>query len=238
MTTQSIPAGAARGLLPTRAKRAAKARVATQKWQWARLPVALLGLLSGALFSGSFFLPWWRFWLYAPQYPKGLRLEISLTGMGGDVAEIDLLNHYIGMGRLADAATFERTYAAYGVALLVVATLLLVAFAGPRLNKVIAIVALAFPVAFIADSNYWLHRFGHDLDPRAPLEIAPFTPQMFGNGQIGQFETFAQPALGFWLCIAGVACAVLAAVLRSKVTASCARAWFCPLLWRSDRRTA
>jgi copper chaperone NosL len=236
MTTQSIPAGAARELLPAGTKRAAKARV--EKWHWARLPVVLLGLLAGALFSGSFFLPWWKFWLYAPQYPKGLRLELSLTGVGGDVAEIDLLNHYIGMGHLADAATFERQYAAYGVALLVVATLLLVAFAGPRLNKLIAIVALAFPVAFIADSFYWLHRFGHDLDPKAPLEIAPFTPEMFGNGQIGQFDTFAQPALGFWLCIAGVACAIASAGLRSKVTTSCGSGWFCSLLWRSDRKTA
>ena len=37
--------------------------------------------------------------------------------MGGDVHEIDMLNHYIGMGHLAEAAQFERHYAAWGVGL-------------------------------------------------------------------------------------------------------------------------
>jgi hypothetical protein len=165
--------------------------------------------------------------LYAPQYPKGLSLVISLTGMGGDVSEIDLLNHYIGMGHLASAAPVERHLAGYGVAAIAVITLALLALAGKKLNKLIAIPAIAFPIVFIADSFYWLYTFGHKLDPRAPLRIAAFTPQMFGNGQIGQFETFAHPALGFWLAIAGVGFALLATFLRSRVCAHCAHAGTC-----------
>ena len=69
-----------------------------------------------ATYVASFFQDWWKLTLYAPQYPHGLRLTISLTGMGGDVHEIDMLNHYIGMGHLAEAAQFERHYAAWGVA--------------------------------------------------------------------------------------------------------------------------
>ena len=62
---------------------------------WDRWAVLVCAVVAVVLFGASFFLPWWRFWLYAPQYPKGLGLTISLTGMGGDVHEIDLLNHYI-----------------------------------------------------------------------------------------------------------------------------------------------
>jgi hypothetical protein len=98
---------------------------------------------------------------------------------------------------------------------------------GRRWNKVVAIPALAFPIVFLADSFAWLYSFGHHLNPHAPLKIAAFTPEMFGNGKIGQFETYAQPASGFWFAVLGVACIVAAAVVRSRVCAHCAQAGAC-----------
>jgi copper chaperone NosL len=196
-------------------------------WDWARGPVLGAGAAAVAFFAASFFVPWWTFALYAPQYPKGLTLVISLTGMGGDVSEIDLLNHYIGMKHLAGAAPVERHLAGYGVALIAVLTLVMLAASGKKLNKLVALPAIGFPVGFLADSFYWLYTFGHQLDPKAPLRIGAFTPEMFGNGQIGQFETFASPAVGFWLAIAGVAFALLATFLRSRVCAHCKHAGTC-----------
>jgi copper chaperone NosL len=200
---------------------------AKPRWDWARWVVVLLGLSGVGFFVASFFKVWWQFWLYAPQYPKGLALDISLTGMSGDVHEIDLLNHYIGMKHLAGAAATERHLAGYGVAAIAIITIALFAIAGRKLNKLVAIPAIAFPVVFLIDSFYWLYTFGHHLDPKAPLHIGAFTPQMFGNGQIGQFETFASPAIGFWLAVGGVACALLATFLRSRVCAHCAQAGTC-----------
>jgi len=191
-------------------------------WDWARWPVLGLGVAAIGLFVASFFLPWWQFWLYAPQYPHGLRLVISLTGMGGDVSEIDLLNHYIGMKHLAGAAPTERHLAGFGVAAISVLTLVLLAFSGRKVGKLAFIPAVAFPIIFLLDSFYWLYTFGHQLDPRAPLHIGAFTPQMFGNGQIGQFETFARPGIGFWLAVAGAGCAVIATFFRTRVCANCA----------------
>ncbi|HEY3495918.1 MAG TPA: hypothetical protein VGK73_14570, partial [Polyangiaceae bacterium] len=77
-------------------------------------------------------------------------------------------------------------------------------------------VAAAVPLGFVADFSYWLYRFGHDLNPRAPLRLEPFTPAMFGNGVIGQFMTFARPELGFWLALACVGLAVLLVALRER----------------------
>jgi copper chaperone NosL len=196
-------------------------------WNWARWPVVGCGVSAIGAFAAAFFVPWWHFWLYAPQYPKGLELLISLTGMGGDAHEIDLLNHYIGMGHLESAAPLERRIAGYGVAAICVVTLAALTLAGKKLNKLVAIPAISFPVVFLADSFYWLYRFGHALDPHAPLRIAPFTPQLFGNGQIGQFETFAQPEIGFWLACAGVALAIVGTVLRARVCAHCTSAGTC-----------
>jgi hypothetical protein len=189
--------------------------------------VVALGVMAAGLFAASFFFPWWEFVLYAPQYPGGLKLVISLTGMGGDVHEIDLLNHYIGMKHLADAAPLERHMAGYGVAAVCVMVIVALTVAGKKLNKLVAIPAIAFPVIFLVDSVYWLVTFGHDLDPKAPLHIKAFTPQMFGNGQIGQFETFAHPALGFWLALGGVALAVASTFVRSRVCAHCNHAGTC-----------
>jgi len=216
MTTESLPP-----LALHRATRTSPGFRAT------RAVPFLLALVGAVAFVFAFKLPWWKFILYAPQYPHGLRLEIALTGLAGDVHEIGMLNHYIGMKHLAGAAPVERHLAGYGVAAIAVITLALLAVAGRKLNKLVAIPAFLFPLGFIADSFYWLYSFGHQLDPHAPLHIGAFTPQMFGNGQIGQFETFARPGLGFWLAIAGVACAVVATFLRSRVCAHCASAGTC-----------
>ncbi|CAN5733206.1 hypothetical protein BH11MYX4_BH11MYX4_01700 [soil metagenome] len=192
-----------------------------------RWPTLGAGAAAVGFFVASFFTPWWQFLLYAPQYPKGLQLIISLTGMSGDVSEIDLLNHYIGMKHLAGAAPTERHLAGFGVAAICVLTLALLTIPGKKLSKLAAVPAIAFPVLFIADSFYWLYTFGHRLDPHAPLHIGAFTPQMFGNGNIGQFETFARPGVGFWLAVAGVACAVIATVFRTGVCKHCSSRGTC-----------
>jgi hypothetical protein len=57
---------------------------------WLVLPLAL-----------SFTQPLWRIHLEAPQYPKGLDMEVYAYTLGGghdghDIDEINELNHYIG----------------------------------------------------------------------------------------------------------------------------------------------
>jgi hypothetical protein len=84
-----------------------------------------------------------------------------------------------------------------------------------------AVVGAFYPLGFLLDTFYWLHRFGHGLDPRAPLHIPAFTPQLFGNGSIGQFLTFATPQLGFWLGVASAALLLLAAALRWRKERPC-----------------
>ena len=63
---------------------------------WIRIAVAICGI---ALFL-VLFVPIWRIDLAAPQYPEGLRMLIYANKLGGDVAIINGLNHYIGMKTL------------------------------------------------------------------------------------------------------------------------------------------
>jgi copper chaperone NosL len=171
-----------------------------------------------ALFADTLHQPWWSFRLYAPQYPRGLTLTIALDGVSGDTREINMLNHYIGMAHLDQAAAFERQYAALGVGLLVLSLVGVALLARPAWSWLLAALGALLPVGFLADSFYWLYRFGHDLDPHAPVHLPGFTPQLFGNGVIGQFMTFARPERGFWVAVLSVLLLAAASLLRRRVS--------------------
>jgi hypothetical protein len=196
-----------------------------RRWMVLGLTVAVL-----ALWTAAYFLPWWSFTLFAPQYPHGLTLSVSLTGIGGDLREIDMLNHYIGMGHLEDAAPYERALGPYGLGALALLVVLFAVVGGRRFSAWLWVPAVALLACFLGDSFYWLHRYGHHLNPKAPLHIAPFTPHLIGPGTIGQFHTTAAPALGFALAFASLALLVTATVVRSRVCRDCSLGEGCHLV--------
>jgi copper chaperone NosL len=198
-----------------------------------RAVVVALAAAAAGLFLTSYFQPWWRFQLYAPQYPKGLELVIALNQVTGDVREINTLNHYIGMESLDHAAPFEREIAIYAVTGLAVVVLLASLGLGRKTGKFLIIPGIVFPLAFIGDSFYWLYSFGHAMNPKAPIHIAPFTPQLFGNGEIGQFMTFAYPLSGFWLAVGGAVTVVVAVLFRARVCKQCGQADTCRAVCRA-----
>ena len=194
----------------------------------ARGTVFGMALVGGALFAASYFLPFWNFKLVAPQYPKGLMMTIFLDGVGGAVEEVDIINHYIGMHKLTEAAPLERAFGPYMVALLAVMAVIGAIFAGRKTHPLAIGVAAALPLGFLGDTLYWMWKFGHNLDPNAPIDFAPFMPQLFGHGQIGQFHTWAWPGVGFWLAVVGAASVLGAMALRSRyVCVTCPHAEAC-----------
>jgi len=172
------------------------------------LPTILLGL-AVLLLAISVLLPYWKMRLNAPQYPNGLRVTAYLNRLEGDVREIDGLNHYIGMRPLAEAAQLERSLsivAVISLAMLVAGAI----YIHNRWAAVLSLPALLFPFIFLGDLQFWLARFGTNLDPTAPLSssIEPFIPPVLGKGFVGQFSTVATPGAG--LILAAIAsCTVL-----------------------------
>lgn len=159
-------------------------------------------LLTGAaiLLVVSVFLPYWKITLYAPQYPNGLTVVSYVNRLGGRVDEVNILNQYIGMKPLEDAAQLEKRAA---IVMIVVLVLLLVAAAEVHSPwaALLSIPAALFPLGFLADLQYWLANFGLHLNPNAPLNLSvkPFVPRALGVGHIGQFESLALPAAGLVL---------------------------------------
>lgn len=174
-----------------------------------RLSTGLL-IAAAAFLAISTFLPYWRMRLNAPQYPSGLFVTVYVNHMEGDVAEIDGLNHYIGMRPLGEAAKIERAIAP--IAMVVIGLMIIgVAFIHSKWLAVFAIPAMTFPFVFIADLWVWLWYYGNNLDPKAPLSsaIKPFTPAVLGTGHVGQFSTTAVLQAGWYLALTA---AILAGV--------------------------
>jgi copper chaperone NosL len=165
-----------------------------------------LPVLAAALLLLSLLFPYWRMTLFAPQYPGGLTAYVYLTHAAGDADEISNLNHYIGMTRLEDAAPLERMFAVPMVG--IAAAALAVSALLPRWRLALRIPAIAFPVGMVADLGYWLWRFGHTLDPAAPIDVDPFMPALVGRGEVMQFSTSAMFGLGFFLALAAAALAI------------------------------
>lgn len=169
------------------------------------LPSALL--MAGALLLMiSMFLPYWSLRMTAPQYPKGLQVEVYVNHLAGDVDEVDALNHYLGMPKLDEGGQLERSVSFFAIGAF---GLLLVAgvFVHNQWAGLLAVPVVGFPLIFLADLAWILYQFGHSIDPKSALggAIEPFTPPLFGEGKIGQFGTFAQAEPGLWLAFAAAA---------------------------------
>jgi hypothetical protein len=168
------------------------------------LPSALL-MLGALLLMISMFLPYWSMKMTAPQYPKGLRVNVYVNHLDGDMREIDELNHYLGMPELDKGGQLERSisFAAIGVlALLLIAGV----FIHNQWAAIIALPVIAYPIVFIADLFYILYEYGHSIDPKSALggAIKPFTPPLIGEGKVGQFGTIASFEIGFYVVLASV----------------------------------
>jgi nitrous oxidase accessory protein len=181
------------------------------------LAARVLVLLGAAALAVSPQYPFWRLRLFAPQYPRGLTVVAYPDRLVGDVSEIDLLNHYIGMRELEQAAPRERLIAGPTIAIL--AACMVVAVLLPwRWSVLLLIPAMLFPPLFLADLWWWLRDSGLHLDPKAPLSssIKPFVPQLLGEGKIAQFRTHGSLDTGFYLCLAAGLASLLFCWLRLR----------------------
>jgi hypothetical protein len=126
--------------------------------------------------------------------------------MVGDLRELNILNHYIGM-RPIEMPALEATL--YPIGILALLTLCLAAPFHRYLRR-LAVTGLALaPVVMLADLQRWLYIFGHSLDPHAPIRLKPFTPLVLGTSTMGNFESSAMVGTGL-LCV--LAAAILLAL--------------------------
>jgi nitrous oxidase accessory protein len=163
---------------------------------------AALGVAAGALLLASLFLPYWQARLFAPQYRNGLVATMYAYKVVGDVGEIDELNHYVGVRKLAGLGVWERRLAIPVVLCLSALCLIVFRKTGGRPSWLKVIPVALYPVVFVADLKFWLHSASTKLDPTAALKLKPFVIPLMGTGKVGQFRSEVGPMSGFYLAAA------------------------------------
>lgn len=154
---------------------------------------------AAGLVAFSYTLPLWSLTMKAPQYPKGLRLLAYGHTMEGDLRELNILNHYIGMPPV-EMPPLESAWFPYGIAALVVLCLLSPVHRYARRLAIVAVAAT--PVVILADLQWRLYQFGHSLDPHAPIRLKPFTPLVLGTSSMGNFVSSGMVASGILVLVA------------------------------------
>ncbi len=159
----------------------------------------ILMLLATLAIVPCIVLPTWRITLHAPQYPEGLTLTIYPNTVGGDLREVNLLNHYIGMHEIAPNEFPEFRFIPFFI-LRFFGFALLTALIG---NMSLAVIGwmdfVLFGAVMLYTMQHWLHEYGHNLAATAPLRIEPFSPAFLGTTHVGQFTVSSWPALGAML---------------------------------------
>ena len=171
---------------------------------------------AAALVCLSAALPLWTMKMEAPQYRKGLFLHAYGTGMTGDVRELSILNHYIGMPPIT-APDFETAIFPAGV--IALAALCLLSPLHRWLRRVAIIASILTPIGILADLQWRLYVFGHTLNPTAPIRLKPFTPLVLGETHMGNFESHAMVSTGFFCFVAAAFLVALAGRQRRQVAA-------------------
>lgn len=186
--------------------------------RWAYWLPSMLFSCAAVMLLISLFVPYWSMTLEAPQYPKGLHVTVYVNEMSGDVAEIDGLNHYIGMRPLNEAAQLERSVSMVAITLIAMLALAAV-FVHTKWVTLLAVPAATVPFVFLGDMYFWLRNFGLNLDPTAPLSSAvkPFVPPVLGEGMIAQFRTVARPEAGLIMATVATAAIVIGLYLHRRM---------------------
>ena len=165
-------------------------------------------------------LPIWRVTLKGPQfpestYPEGITVLFRMTDFVGMVADMNAINHYIGMLPMEAGAVFLRKLVPFcQLALLI--SLFVGYFYSKRFWFVFWVIPALIPVYFSGIYYYSLYWFGHNMSAYAPFKIPPFTPVFIGQSQVANFNTYSYPAIGFYIFIATFICLSFAIFFKLK----------------------
>ncbi len=191
---------------------------------FARILMVLAGLLTASLF----FLPMWRIDLVAPQYPDGLGMYIHIDHLEGvkpgDLKNIDILNHYVGMKPLPKPEDmWEFTVFPIVVGVMTVLAIVFALIGRPALYLTWFVIMSVLGILGLYDFYQWLYEYGTNLDPEAPIKLVDefgnpmqYVPPLIGYKQLLNFEVYSYPAIGGVLLGIGILLSLIAFWLAYK----------------------
>lgn len=178
----------------------------------------MIGIAS-LMIGFTLWLPLWRIEIWAPQYPEGLVMHIMADQMTGNIDQVNILNHYIGMKKIAPESIPELSILPWVLGALTLCGLL-IALTGKRAAVIawLASFAAAGAVGFV-DFYLWGYDYGHNLNPEAPIKIPGLTyqPPLIGHKTLLNVDSYSLPDAGSYLLLIAFLIAIIALV-RDKTT--------------------
>lgn len=173
----------------------------TNKKSYLKTTTRILSVIAGLFLLSTIFLPIWKIELTAPQYPEGLEMYIHANKLSGEVEIINGLNHYIGMKELHAEDFIEFTVLPYFIAVLAVLAILVAIVNKKWFLYGWIIVFVLFGIGVGIDFYFWLYDYGHNLDPKAPIQVPgmSYQPPLIGFKQLLNFGAYSIPAIGGWI---------------------------------------
>lgn len=170
----------------------------------------------------TFLFPLWYIDLEAPQYPEGIGLEIWLNKITGqkpnDLANINGLNHYIGMKEIVPDAIPELKIMPFIIIFLIVFGLIS-GISGKR-SLVYIWIVLFFLIASVGmyDFYLWEYDYGHNLNPHAAIKIPGmvYQPPLIGSKMLLNFNAISMPDISFYILLIAVGLAIIALIIDKK----------------------
>lgn len=154
--------------------------------------------------AATYLLPIWEIQLWAPQYPEGLNMKIWLNRISGDYEIINGINHYIGM-KTIKAEMFPEFKVMPWLGAGMMGAGLIAAIAGSRrwLRVFAGMLCLA-GILGLADFYRWGYDYGHDLNPKAAINVPgmSYQPPLIGYKNLLNFVAYSGPDSGGWVFIA------------------------------------
>ncbi len=154
-------------------------------------------VIASLLLLVPFFYPLWQIGLTAPQYPEGLSLQIWINKITGDVRNINVLNHYIGMAKVEPEKIPElrwfpyvfSAFAGFGILAAILNRILMI--------RLWALGLLTFAVVSLYDFYSWEYRFGNELSDDAPMKLEEsYQPPLIGTKLILNITAKSYPEKG------------------------------------------
>jgi copper chaperone NosL len=156
----------------------------------------VLVVVAALLLIPSAFLPVWKITLVAPQYPQGLSLSIYPHKVAGEIQEVNILNHYIGMKEIEEDEFAEFRLIPFLILRFLALAVLAALVARLEIGALGWIDFLVFGLVMLVDFQHWLYEYGHNLSPGAPIRMDPFTPRFIGTTHVANFTVKSWPAAG------------------------------------------
>lgn len=166
-------------------------------------PSRIIIAIASLALTATYFLPVWFIYLIAPQYPEGLTMNIWLKKITGQVDIINGLNHYIGMKPIRVDMFPEFNYLVYIVAFFIFFGLVIAITGKRKLLFAYLITTLLGGAAAMYDFYKWGYEYGHNLDPKAAIQIPglSYQPPLIGHKTLLNFDAYSYPDSGGWIVI-------------------------------------